>query len=110
MVCSLGSSGRVAATVVVVLEVVGEVSSESGDGQFDVSDEGRFVTLVQDGALDPFGFPVRLGTSSSYEPVFDPEACERVTEQFGSELVAVICGDGFRGESPSHQVGSYPVR
>ena len=80
----------VGSLMVVVGEIVGEVCSESGDGGFDVGDEGRLVALFEDGALHSFGFAVGLGASGFDEAMGHSEAGKGVGELLGSELVAVV--------------------
>ena len=48
----------VASLVVVVVNVGVEVSAEAGDGGFDISNQGGLVTLLEDGPLHSFDFPV----------------------------------------------------
>ncbi len=80
------------AGVVVPGDVVGEVFAEAGDGWFGVSKEGGLVELFEEGALDPFDFPVGLGSAGFDVSVLNAEAFEGVTEQLGSVFVAVVGG------------------
>ena len=56
---------------VVVVDVVVEIGSESGDGWLGVADQGGLVELFEEGALDPFGFAVGLGSAGSDEAMVD---------------------------------------
>jgi hypothetical protein len=56
---------------VVVGDVAVEVLAEAGDGWLDVADQGGLVELFEQGALDPFGFAVGLGSSGFDVTVFD---------------------------------------
>ena len=62
-------SAGVGSVGVVVVQVLVEVTSQSGDFGCEVASEGGFPALFEDGEVDSFYAPVGLGSTCSDEPM-----------------------------------------
>ena len=93
------------AVVVVVLEILRQISAEGREAGDQGAREGGAVALLQDGLVDALDTAVALGATGADARVTHARAVQRLGEGGAGELTGVVGADAGEPPAVAGQVG-----